>query len=197
MKKYTVLALFAAIMAVGGTLAANGLSATPFFIAQSAKTLDSNMPITGHVTMVVTDPNGNVKAYRQMDNIVVNAGETCTGARLFGDQLKCSGTAFFNYIGIGTDATAEAAAQSALIAETNTRQQDTTNTLTNSSGPGATSVLAGTFAFTSTQSIQESGLFDTSSINTGHMFARKTISPAVNVANGDSLTVTWTVTTGS
>lgn len=198
MKKYTVLTLVAAAMAViGGTLAVNGLSATPLLIGESAtKTLENGMPIMGHVTVVVTDPNGNIKAYRQMDNIVVNVGETCTGARMFGTTAtQCANLGLFNYIGIGTNSAAEDATHTGLQTETNTRQQDLTNTLTNSTGPGATSSLSGTFAFTGSAGIQESGLFDAST--GGHMFARKLISPAVNVISGDSLTVTWTITTGS
>ena len=198
MKKYTVLILFAAVMAVGGILAANGLSATPFFIAESAtKTLNSGMPITGHITMVATDANGNIKAYRQTDNLVVSVGETCTGARLFGSAAQCSPLGLFNNIAIGIGAGAEDTTNTALGSERNTRQTDATNTMTNSSGTGATSAISGLFAFTASYAISESGIFDSSGNGTGHMFARKLISPVVNVASGDSLTVTWTITTGS
>ena len=196
MKPYKTIAIVGVVFAVTlGMLGANGLLATPFFIAKTAtSTINGDIPLKGHVTLVVSDPEGKIKEYRQMDNLVVNLGETCTGSRLFGDQAKCDGS-LFNYIAIGTSTASELTSNTSLGAETLSRIQDTTNTLTNSTGPGATSQLGTTFTATTTAAIGESGLFDASSA--GHMFARKLISPVVNVVSGDQLTVTWTVTTGS
>jgi len=52
-----------------------------------------------------------------------------------------------------------------------------------------------TFTATGNAAVSESGMFDASAA--GNMFARKLISPVVNVVSGDQLTITWTVTTGS
>ena len=178
-----------------GMLGANGLLATPFVIAKTAtSTMNGDIPLKGHVTLVVNSPDGKIKAYRQMDNVVVNVGETCTGARLFGDTAFC-GASLFNYIAIGTGAGAELTSNTSLGTETLSRIQDLTNVQTNSTGPGATSQLSTTFTATTTATIAESGIFDASS--GGHMFSRKLISPTVNVISGDQLTVTWTITTGS
>jgi len=37
----------------------------------------------GHVAYTVTDDNGNIKAYRQLDNIIVDQGEDCAATLLF------------------------------------------------------------------------------------------------------------------
>ena len=195
MKRYTIALMAVAFAVTIGMLGANGLLATPFVIAKTAtSTMNGDIPLKGHVTLVVNSPDGKIKAYRQMDNVVVNVGETCTGARLFGDSANC-GANLFNYIAIGTGAGAELTSNTSLGTETLSRVQDLANVQTNSTGPGATSQLSSTFTATTTASIAESGLFDASSV--GHMFARKLISPTVNVISGDQLTVTWTITTGS
>ena len=197
MKRYKIALMAVAFAVTIGMLGANGLLATPFVIAKTAtSTMNGDIPLKGHVTLVVNSPDGKIKAYRQMDNLVVNVGETCTGSRLFGNDAvtpKCDGS-LFNFIAIGTSTASELTSNTSLGVETS-RVQDTTNTLTNSSGTGATSQLSSTFLGTTTASIAESGLFDAST--TGHMFARKLISPIVNMVSGDLLTVTWTVTTGS
>ena len=194
MKRYKIALMAVAFAVTIGMLGANGLLATPFVIAKTAtSTMNGDIPLKGHVTLVVNSPDGKIKAYRQMDNLVVNVGETCTGSRLFGDQGKCDANPF-NYIAIGTSTASELTSSTSLGVETS-RVQDTTNTLTNSTGTGALSQLSSTFLATTTTSIAESGLFDASA--SGHMFARKLISPVVNMVSGDLLTVTWTVTTGS
>jgi len=199
MKPYKTIALVGVVFALTiGMLGANGLLATPFVIANTAtSTINGDTPLKGHVTLVVSDTEGKIKAYRQMDNLVVSVGETCTGSRLFGDDTttpKCSG-GLFDFIAIGTSTQAEATGDTALLAQILTRQQDTTKVLNNSTGTGATSVIATTFTATGNAAVAESGLFDASSGN--HMFARKLISPVVNVVSGDQLTITWTITTGS
>jgi len=199
MKPYKTIALVGVVFAVTiGMLGANGLLATPFVIANTAtSTIDGDIPLKGHVTLVVSDPEGKIKAYRQMDNLVVNVGETCTGSHLFGDDPvtgKCT-VSTFNYIAIGTATASELTADTALGVQILGRQQDLSNVLTNSTGTGATSQLSTTFTATGNAAVAESGLFDASA--SGHMFSRKLISPVVNVVSGDQLTITWTVTTGS
>ena len=195
MKRYTIALMAVAFVVTIGMLGANGLLATPFVIAKTTtSTMNGDIPLQGHVTLVVNSPDGKIKTYRQMDNVVVNVGEECTGARLFGDSAIC-GANLFNYLAIGTGAGAELTSNTSLGTETLSRIQDLSNTQTNSTGTGATSQVSATFTATATAAIAESGLFDASS--GGHMFARKLISPVVNVVSGDQLTVTWTITTGS
>lgn len=66
--------------------------------------------ITGHVTTIHTDADGNVLGYRQSDNLIVNGGENCalkllfaaTGGDASGNNV-CTGTndAGFRWIAIG------------------------------------------------------------------------------------------------
>ena len=48
-----------------------------------------------------------------MDNVVVDVGETCTGARLFGNSVNCDAN-LFNYLAIGTGAGAELTSNTSL-----------------------------------------------------------------------------------
>ncbi|TBR07083.1 MAG: hypothetical protein EPO62_08950 [Candidatus Nitrosotenuis sp.] len=175
--------------------------------------------ITGHVTTILTDANGNIKEYRQSDNQIVNNGENCVAKMLFGaaggstvSTGVCTGAVSdgFRYIGIGNYTTAVNGTNSMLGNEysaakgvTSLARGVATTTMTNSTGTdGSTTsfgkvVLAKTF--TSSQSasqiVQESGLFNTTSVATGGMFARQTFT-SITMNNGDSLTVQWTINIG-
>lgn len=63
----------------------------------------------GHVEYKVQDFDGNIVAYMQNDNIVVNDGEDCAAASIFGDSGCATGitigTDFFNFIGNGSSGT--------------------------------------------------------------------------------------------
>ena len=79
------------------------------------------------------------------------------------------------------------------------RATATTKSWANGSGTGATQiVLANTFtsSSSSTTVITESGLFNSTTINSGGMLSHKTFS-AVSLTDGDSITVTWTFTVGN
>lgn len=196
MKRYTTIALTGIVFAVTlGMLGANGFLAAPFGITETTTTMNGGIPMKGHLTLVLYNADGAIKAYRQMDNIVVNAGKECAGARIFGTDVACSAPATFNYIAIGTGTGSELTADTTLGAQIGSRVQDTSNAITSPSGStGALNLLSALFTGTSTNTIAESGIFDSAA--GGEMFSRKQISPTVNVASGDTLTVTWTITTG-
>ncbi|MHA1191948.1 MAG: hypothetical protein ACTSP9_06580 [Promethearchaeota archaeon] len=99
-------------------------------------------------------------------------------------MLSDVGEDAFDYIAIGTDATAPNATQTALIAEVyrsaGTGSQETT-TVTDDTARLTTSI-----AITSSVSIQEAAVFNSSSA--GDMLARSTFS-AVSVNNGDTINI--------
>lgn len=195
MKRYTTIALTGIVFAVTlGMLGANGFLAAPFGITETTTTMNGGIPMKGHLTLVLYNADGAIKAYRQMDNIVVNGGKDCTSSKLFGTDTECATPGTFNYIAIGTGTGSELTTNTALGTEIGSRVQDTTNAITGAGAIGSQSVLSSLFTATSTQTIAESGIFDASTA--GNMFARKLISPTVNVASGDTLTVTWTITAG-
>ena len=141
---------------------------------------------------------------------VTDGSGACTGAL----------TAAWNVIAIGTcNATADcsaayddgaaASAQDLLVRlgnETSTTgglERSKASTITWTNGTGATTtkiVLANTFTSTSpiTHLIGESGLFNSTTwvADKGGMLARQTFTD-VSLANGDSITVTWTFTVGN
>lgn len=168
--------------------------------------------ITGHVTTTLTDSDGNIKAYRQSDNLIVNNGENCVSKMLFGGSggsstgsSVCTGqiTEGFRYIAIGNSSTAVTSADTGLgneLTASGLGAKFSTITWTNSTGSGtgttAQAVMSASFTNSgATQSITESGLFNGTSANTNGMFARQTFS-SISMNNGDSLTVQWTINIG-
>jgi hypothetical protein len=177
----------------------------------------------GHLTVEAHDETGDLIAYRQTDNEVVNAGEQCILKMLFKEGTNrggvgttvCTGalTTGWNVIGIGTDndngvyangaTTAQKEVNVRLGNETSTttglqRAVSTTQTWTNGTASDTTKiVLSKTFLMTSgeTHNIGESGLFNSTTVAASGLLARQTFSD-VALTNGDSITVTWTFTVG-
>jgi len=130
--------------------------------------------------------NGRVIDERTYDNIIVNDGKAAVAGLMLADV---TGIDKFDYIAIGTGTTAESATQTALITEVmraNATGSRVTTNVTND-----TAQLVATFNFTSSYAITEAGVFNASTAGT--MLCRKVFS-AINVANGDSLQVTYKVT---
>jgi len=130
--------------------------------------------------------NGRVIDERTYDNIIVNDGKAAVAGLMLTDV---TGIDKFDYIAIGTGTTAESATQTALVTEVmraNATGSRVTTNVTND-----TAQLVATFNFTSSYAITEAGVFNASTAGT--MLCRKVFS-AINVANGDSLQVTYKVT---
>jgi len=171
--------------------------------------------MTGHVETILRDADGNIKEYRQSDNLISNTGENCTLRLLFGTTqgsglgtTVCTGalTSPWHVIALGTGgATAVNGTQVGLVTETGAsglgRATATTKTWTNSTASASTGyaqiVMAKTFTNNSggTVTVSESGLFNSTTISGSGMFARQTFS-GIAVNNNDSLTVQWTVNVG-
>jgi len=106
MKRNTTIVLFASVFAVAvGTLGFSGSSATSLMISAAPQTQE-NVGMLGHVEYKVFDEIGNIKAYMQNDNVVVEAGKDCASQGLFtntaGQVGQCiAGSAAFTHIGIG------------------------------------------------------------------------------------------------
>jgi len=158
----------------------------------------------GNAILVQKDPDGNIKAYRQTDNIITNVGKSCAAMELFGQattnttgnqHTMCGGgganSGLFNWVGIGTGSGAEAVGNTS-ITTTISRLQDTGVGLVNGTNTYAI-IQPAAFGNTIDADIQEVGLFDSAgTASEGHMFARKVIT-LINMDSGDSLTVTWRI----
>ncbi len=204
------------VLVVALTVVAGLFSSTIFGLVGTKTNANTNADaaamFTGHVETVVRDVDGNIKEYRQSDNLVVHNGENCASKLLFGAAggdtqntaspgQSCVGehNAGFQFIGIGTSTAAPADNNAALGAESGAqlaRSQATTVTFTNATGTaGAQVVLTRTFDNSggTTTTITESGLFNQTA--DGGMFARQTFT-GISLNDGDQLTVTWTINIG-
>jgi len=104
MKRITSIVLFASIFAVAvGTLGLSGNSTTLMTALQTPESVG----MLGHVEYKVMDEFGDIKAYMQNDNVVVNAGKNCVSEYVFAAStgstcgFGAAGTNPFQYVGIG------------------------------------------------------------------------------------------------
>ena len=215
-----MIALVAALAVTAGGL---GLSLTGVFdddgvIAQSNTATGLMM---GHLTVEAHNEGGDMIAYRQTDNEVVDDGEQCILKMLFattgsgeagrGEYTStgaggCTGalTGAWDVISIGTDTTAVDDTHVLLGNETSTsvgleRGTATTKTWTNGTGATTTKlVLSKTFTSDSPRAhtIAESGLFNSTTVDANGMLARQVFT-GVALSDGDSITITWTFTVGN
>jgi len=138
--------------------------------------------LSGKVDYRLRDSTGKLKMERlNVGNIVVNAGKAEVAELIIG-----SGTAFSN-IAIGTGATQAFAASDTELNTEDSRDTATTSTDTTDT-TGDTSKFVHTFTFSATKTINESGVFNSSS--GGDMLCAQYISD-INVESGDSLEITW------
>jgi hypothetical protein len=113
---------------------------------------------------------------------------TNTGKDIITNRIIGSGTEP-NYVAIGTGTTAEAATQTALVTEVETRALGTSSRATTTTANDTYRVV-GTITATAGRAVTESGLFDAST--SGNMFTRGVFS-VVNLSTGDSIQLTWNV----
>lgn len=150
--------------------------------AMALRNLSDPIRVTGTVLVEVLR-GGEVVDAAVGHNMIVNAGR----AHII-DRLQGTSSAVADYLAIGTSTTAEAASQTALLAEVGTRVQ---GTLTQ---PDAyTDRDVGTFAAgNGTGTIGEAGRLNAST--SGTMMGRALVSPTKVKAAEDSLQVTYDFT---
>lgn len=160
----------------------------------------SAMTFLGHITIIHTGPDGNIKNYIQTDNLVVEDGLQVAIDHLFGTTLIASEiVGGFEVVGIGTGTTAPVNANSDIQTQRVNKRSDAQccNGVENSGTVAA--IINGTWLANTIQNdsgsiaISEAGLFDTVANASGIMFARQTFT-AINVNAADELTIEWTVT---
>ena len=212
----TITALVAALAVTSGGL---GLSLTGVFEENNVTTTSNtaNGLMMGHLVVEAHNEAGELVAYRQTDNEVVDDGEQCILRLLFQEDgangqgstagtSSCTGAmnGAWDTIAIGTGTTAAADTQVLLVNETSSsnglnRADATTKTWTNGTGSTTTKlVLSKTFTNDSPRAhtIAESGLFNSTTNDANGMLARQTFT-GVALSNGDSITITWTFTVGN
>jgi len=143
----------------------------------------------GQITVRLYGTDGRLKYYKHIRNVLTNTGFAAHAKRLVGVTQNA-----FDYIAVGTDATAASASQTALLAEIAdsglSRAQDGTTTVETTTQTDDTGNVGVTFNITGSKTITEYGLFNDSSA--GVMLARQT-DTALPVINGETLAVTWKI----
>jgi len=138
----------------------------------------------GRFKIAVLDENNNLKAEREVENTIMNAGlKVVTGL-----MLADIGEDAFDHLAIGTGTDAPNATDTSMYAETyrsaGTGSQET-DSVTDDTAQLTTSI-----SITSSNDVTEAGIFNSSS--TGDMLARTTFS-AVSVADGDTVNLGYSV----
>lgn len=180
---------------------------------QTTATLVQETPmILGHVTAILTDSDGNIKAYRQTDNRIVDVGLDVLANQLFGNGsttttlAETAGTVKAMAIGTGGDTTTTAFTDTDITSQaTITGCANKTGAANDSlfnegtTGPDSTSVvnMVANVTFQGSAgcngSIREAGLFtDITGTQDGVMFARQVFTD-VSVGSSDSLTLNWDI----
>ena len=193
---YAIGAIVAAFALVLGTVAGSTSFTTMSVSNQSP------MQMSGHAIITLADADGNIKAYRQTDNVVTNNGRDCVADELFGTVggPLCDDTlgTDFTFIGIGTGlgvfsiAEGNAALGFEILTRTGTLDSQSAAT----SGTGTIKTIKGVFTLTETATVDEVGLFDAADVAESNMFSRLAISPVISGGEFDIITITYVVTVG-
>ena len=221
--KTTIIGLVAAIAVLSGAM---GMSVTGTFsdlkTAEYSPISTSTGMLLGHVEIEARHADGELYDYRQLDNAVVDDGEQCILKMLFGSSrtgggdlgrgeyasgagtAACTGALTGAWdviaIGTGTDAAIEADVKLGTESTTNgaARGTATTKTWGNLTAGIPQIVMSKTFTATGGDigAVTESGLFNSTTAGAQGMLARNVFS-AVTLADGDSITITWTFKVGN
>ncbi len=192
--------LFGIVAIAVGMVGINGVNANIFGVADTPKsTSDEKTSLLGHIIVTVRDPEGNIKAYRQTDNLMTDKGRNCSANLLFGTGFgNCTTPLAFQYIAVTNSSFTPAAGDTTLTGEqTNggmARAQGSVSANQVANGGSAIAQIAKTFTYTGTGSrtVSAAGLFDASS--GGNMFAEKAFGSSVTLNTNDQLTVQWQIT---
>lgn len=146
---------------------------------------NEQLGLSGRLTIVLKDADGNIKDQRDLKNLVVNAGLGHITSRMLG-----TASAVMSHMGLGSGTTAAAAGQTDLVALLGSRKALTSSTASGTNNESI--VYVATFnPGEGTGAVTEAGIFNAATAGT--MLCR-TVFPVVNKQAGDTLQVTWTVT---
>ena len=150
----------------------------------------NNIQVDGYYKLQCHNADGSLKWEKDIGHNVV----TYAGKALAATLLGGTGTAF-RYLALGTGATAESASQTALVSELNSaglsRASATQSVVTNSS-TGDTRRFVTVWTCSLNTTVQEIGLFNSATYNSGTMFSRK-LTGATAVLATETLTATYDI----
>ena len=192
-RTYALLVVAVAAVSSGLTFQAIG------FLEDSPSGTADESGVYGHLTATLYDENGNIKAYRQTDNRIVDRGLDLIGDLVFNGLNLVTNEAQVSAMAVGTGGGASATGQLDLTSRAGLGGACNNQTATFSQG----ATTAGLINVTTTSSftgaagcdgtINEAALFDgTAGSPTDNMFARQSFTGIVVGAN-DQLDITWTI----
>ena len=198
-----------AISVSGGVMVITSINAVT-----QANTVNAIIPLTGHVSIIQQDDNGNIKKYVETDNLILNSGENCISKMLFAGagqetNVVCTGavTEPFTYIALGQgainqspDSTSTDVIGYITAYDLGISKADnivwTNASSTNSQAQVVISkdfvLNGGPFDAITVLSI---GLFNGTDISTNSMFAHH--SPNFTLISGEVTTIEWTINIGN
>ena len=209
--KQSKLALSAVMIVAIGLTGANFVTGSGLTDQEKLGAYSDSSNVYGHVTVIHSDPDGNILSYAQTDNLVANLGKDCMAELIFGGTAgaTCEGTAsVFNTIALfdgqsfptemnatgannllGVDVTASGLT---IIASTDVTENTAATGANYVDGTGSLSDIAHTFTAGATQTVDGAALFNDleDAVLAGQTFS------SVTLNNLDTLAVTWTITLG-
>jgi len=203
-RNIAILAVITSVVILGGSFAFGNLLSD--YDRDQLKTTSSPVGLTGHVTLVVYDSEGNIKKYMQGDNNITNNGENCIAELVFGvatggasNCLTVGSSPGFTVVVIGEGATtpdgASLTVDGAFKTTTVSSPGITSSTGLDDTTSKAIVTLLATFTATSGQTFTNAGVFDTTG-TTNNMLAHKAFTTGATLTSGDTVAVTWTIDIG-
>lgn len=215
MNKTITIALFGSVF-VGAVilLGLTGTNPVAQAVASTSTIADNSGGILGHITMTVTDnETGDIIAYRQLDNVIVQSGSDCIGARMFGStsgSQNCGDIAAdFKFIEIGTGggacsgqplSTAEALGNDLVVIDDANLVKKLATTIQADAAGGSGTVVTLSVAFNpsaGSHDVNEALLSNNVAAVTGDTLANQCFTPAITITSSDTLTVEWVITIGT
>jgi len=143
---------------------------------------NEKLKLSGQLTIVLRDKDGNVKEERTEKNLVVT-----TGLNYIASRMKDASATAMTHMALGSGTTTAAAGQTDLVTLLGSREALDSTTVTANAVAYVSSFEAGD----ATGGVTEAGIFNAST--SGTMLCRVVFS-VVNKAADDTMTVTWTIT---
>ena len=207
--KQTKLALSAVMIVAVGLIGTNFVTGSEMTEQETfGANLDSSS-VYGHITIIHSDPDGNILSYVQTDNLIANDGKDCMAEMIFGNtDTGCDATSntSFNTIGLfngeSFPVTMNATSLTPVSASGLTLTDGGTGVTVSQNiaasgadytdGAGSQTDIAKTFTALATQTVNGAALYNDSE---DAVLAGQTFS-SVTLNNLDTLAVTWTITLG-
>lgn len=147
--------------------------------------INENLKLSGELSIVLKDKDGNVKDTREVKNLVVNTGLAFIISRMVGTDKSV-----MSHMALGSGTTAAAAGQTDLVSMLGSREAIDSTTIVGTNNEKVRYVC-NFEAGDGTGAVTESAIFNAGS--GGDMLCR-TVFDVVNKAADDTMAITWTIT---